>query len=267
MKRNHFLLFIIIMLPLFTQAQDRRYDQPHEHRSENMDESGSVVTIFSENGDQFFLVLNGVKQNNMPQTKVRVEDLPQVTNEIQIIFADNQTQEIQRRITFSDPVEGKAVNMVLKIERGQGGYARLSFVKSTPLIHDYRPDQGEYVMHYGRDMQQQTQVVINTPPPPPPGPVAMDPGSFNDAKNAVATASFEDTRLSTAKTIFSGNYMTTDQVTEICKLFSFEDTKLAFAKFAYSKTVDPNNYFKVGSVFGFDSNKQALNTFISSNPR
>ena len=85
MKRNLLLVSIIYMLPLLAIAQDRRYDQPHERHGENMGESGSALTIFSENGSQFFLILNGIKQNNMPQSKVRVEGLPQVTNEIQII--------------------------------------------------------------------------------------------------------------------------------------------------------------------------------------
>ena len=54
---------------------------------------------------------------------------------------------------------------------------------------------------------------------------------------------------------------------QVCKLFSFEDSKVAFAKFAYSKTVDPNNYYKVANVFDFDADKQALNAFISNGGR
>ena len=80
-------------------------------------------------------------------------------------------------------------------------------------------------------------------------------------------ASFEDTKLSTAKTILASNFLTTDQVMQVCKLFSFEDSKVAFAKFAYSKTVDPNNYYKVANVFDFDADKQALNAFISNGGR
>ena len=158
--------------------------------------------------------------------------------------------------------------MVLKIENGQGGFARLAFVKSMPLMRDYHPEQGEYVMNYGRDMQRQQ--VVNTPPPPPPppaGPTAMDQNSFNDAKQAISNAAFDETKMSTAKTILASNYVSTSQVIELCNLFSFEDNKLEFAKFAYAKTVDPNNFYKVGSIFGFSSSQDALNDFISKNPR
>ena len=36
-----------------------------------------ALTIFSEDGDKFFLILNGEPQNNIAQSNIRVEDLPQ----------------------------------------------------------------------------------------------------------------------------------------------------------------------------------------------
>jgi hypothetical protein len=91
----------------------------------------------------------------------------------------------------------------------------------------------------------------------------MDQRMFNDAKQSIASASFEDTKLSTAKTIIGANNVTTNQIMEICNLFSFENSKMTFAKFAYNRCVDPQNYFKIASVMSFDSNKKALNDFIS----
>ncbi|MCW3122568.1 MAG: hypothetical protein JWQ38_2060 [Flavipsychrobacter sp.] len=265
MKAASILLLVTLSLPVVSIAQDRRYDRGHE-RQVSYTENGSALTIFSENGDQFFLIINGVKQNTYPQTRVRVEDLPQVTNDIQIIFNDNRTQAIQKKITFANPVDDKAINMVLKIERMQGGYPVLTFHKCSQLMRDYRPEQGEYVMHYGRDVVRQ---VNNVPPPPPspPAPRAMDANTFREAKQSIAASSFESTKISTAKTILTTNYICADQVMEICRMFSFDDSKLDFAKYAYSRTVDQNNYFKVSNVFSFSSSKESLNTFISNGGR
>jgi hypothetical protein len=105
------------------------------------------------------------------------------------------------------------------------------------------------------------------PPPPPVTPSEMDGRAFNDAKQSISSASFDDTKLSTAKTIIGSNFMSTAQVMDICRLFSFDSNKLTFAKFAYSHVTDPQNYFKVASVFDFDSNKRALNDFISRGGR
>lgn len=271
MKVRSFLLLIIVF-PLFALAQDRRGGQGGGRsggysdggRSGGYTEGGSALSVFSENGDQFFLIINGVKQNTYPQTRVRVEGLPQVTNDVQIIFDDNRTPAIQKRITFANPVDNNAINLVLRLERTPRGNPVLSFHKSSQLMRDYRPEQGEYVMYYGRDKMPQP-VIIKTPPPPPPPPAPreMDPATFNDAKSSIVASSFENTKLSTAKTILGTNLVSTDQVIEICNLFSFENTKLEFAKFAYNKTVDRNNYFKVGNVFSFSSSKEDLNNFIS----
>ena len=232
----------------------------------------------------------------MPQSRVRVEQLPQYMNDVQIIFADNRTPELQNRVTIADPIDGKAANMTLVIERNREGRAKLKFSALTPVDHNYHAIQNEYIMPYGQPQQvnqqpqegttqttttytdpntgqviSQTTTTINsnTPPPPPApaGPVAMDAQSFGDMVNSISNASFEDTKLSTAKTILASNFLTTDQVMQVCKLFSFEDSKVAFAKFAYSKTVDPNNYYKVANVFDFDADKQALNAFISNGGR
>jgi hypothetical protein len=99
---------------------------------------------------------------------------------------------------------------------------------------------------------------------PPACQYPMDWSSFKSAKETVEKASFEDTKLSTAKAILSGNCVSTDQVCQLCKIFGFEETKLQFAKFAYPKTTDQGNYFKVGNVFSFDASKTDLNNFISN---
>ena len=91
----------------------------------------------------------------------------------------------------------------------------------------------------------------------------MDWGSFKSAKETIEKAGFEDTKLSTAKTIVGTNCLSTDQVMQVCKLFGFEESKLTFAKFAYPKTTDQGNYFKVNNVFDFDASKTELNDFIS----
>ena len=92
----------------------------------------------------------------------------------------------------------------------------------------------------------------------------MDHNRFSEAKKTITQANFEDTKLSTAQAILSSNCFSTDQVAQICHLFGFESTKLEFAKYAYDKTTDKYNYFKVGNVFDFEFSKEELNKFISN---
>lgn len=261
MKQHITQLLLVLLVPVLSFAQQGVY-RDHDHGRGN---EPSTLSIFSENGEQFLVVLNGISQNNVPTSKIRIDGLPQYGNDIEIVFTDNRTQAIRKRVNIADPVDGKAVNMTLKIVRNREGFARLKFHKCTEVERDYRGQQDEYCMNYGQPRQVTRQE--NIPPPQPRGPQPMDPNTFNDLKQSIANGSFESTKVSTAKTVVGSNYVTTDQVIEIINLFSFENTKLEFAKFAYNRTVDPNNYFKVGNAFSFDSNKEDLNNYLSSHPR
>ncbi len=308
MTRINYFLFFALLLPFSSNAQRGGYNNVYpQYRYDNMQYDNSVLSIFSENGEQFLVVINGIKQNMIPQSKIRIESLPKFQNDVQIFFADNRTQPIRRTINIADPIDGRAVNLTLRLSRNRGGM-RLKFHRMSECDRNYHGPRDEYVMYFGRPQQINTvtetsymdpitgQWITETTtttsdnyynnnnnntrfnnnnfnnnntytPPPPPAPVEMDFRTFNDAKQSIASASFEDTKLSTAKTIFGANFMTTNQVMEICRLFSFENTKVTFAKFAYDRTVDPQNYFKVASVFDFDSNKKQLNDFISRGGR
>jgi hypothetical protein len=85
---------------------------------------------------------------------------------------------------------------------------------------------------------------------------------FKDAKETIASKSFEDSKLSIAKQVTSSNCLFSSEVKEIMDLFSFEASRLEFAKFAYRYTFDVGNYYKVNEAFRFESSIDELNNFI-----
>ena len=280
------------------------------------------ITIFSEDGDRFFLVLNGVKQNPSAQANVRVDGLTNDYYNAKVIFEDGTKPEISKNIPVKDMGTGQFGEMTYKIKKNKDGELKIRYYSATPVPVNYTPPADMYSMHYGQPAPattvSQTTVTttsgnsgngsvsfgtpgggVNINIQDPNGttttqttttttynqssqgggvgiqPITansgcqypMERGSFGSAKATVANASFEDTKLSTAKSILASNCMSTDQVMAICQLFGFEETKLAFAKFAYSKTTDPGNYFKVSNIFSFDASKTDLNNFISNGGR
>ena len=98
-------------------------------------------------------------------------------------------------------------------------------------------------------------------------PQDMNSQDFNAARGTIQRTTFENTRLQVAKQIVGVNYLNTIQITDICRLFTFEDSRLDFAKFAYNHCTDPQNYYRIGEVFTFNSNTAALSDFVTSNPR
>ena len=90
----------------------------------------------------------------------------------------------------------------------------------------------------------------------------MNPRDFNEAVRIINNENFDERRLATAERIIAANPMSTRQIANICKLFNFESNRLEFAKYAYHRCVDPNNYFLIDEVFTFDASKKELYNFI-----
>ncbi|NDC41312.1 MAG: DUF4476 domain-containing protein [Chitinophagia bacterium] len=310
MKRT-FILFMLAIMPAFAFAQ-------------------GCITIFSEDGDKFFLVLNGIKQNSVAQTNVRVDGLDNEYYNAKIVFEDGTKQPITKNVPTKDAGTSQFAEMTYKIKRTKEGQMKLRFYSATPIPVNYNPPPDMYYSHYttveqpavtqvtqtttvtqggngmnmsvgaggvnmnvnvndpsnggGLNMNVNVGGVTNTQvthtttttttttsgsttPASQPArsgcSYPMDSRSFGTALKTIKDASFEETKLSTAKSIISGNCLNTSQVIEICKAFSFEESKLDFAKAAYSRTTDRNNYFNVNNVFSFDASKTELNEFIS----
>ena len=304
MKSKIVLFFFIALAPLSSYAQ-------------------GCITIFSEDGDKFFLVLNGVRQNPAPQTNVRVDGLPGDFYDAKILFEDPAKPRITKNIPMKDAMTHEFRDMTFKIKKNKDGELKMRFFSQAPVPVNYTPPADMYVAHYGQPVQTgntatQTTVTttsgtadgngsigitpgvsmnIDVPAQPAntvtqtttttrpgyqkdnggysnrPAPAAagcqhpMDWNSFKSARETVVKAEFEDTKLSAAKAIVGANCISAEQVVQICKIFGFEATKLSFAKFAYAKTTDPRNYFKVNNVFDFDASKTELNNFISNGGR
>ena len=293
------------------------------------------LTVFSEDGDKFFLILNGEKQNEIPQTNIRIEELNQPYYSARVIFEDKALQPITKNNLMIQDAEGVFVDVTYKIKKDKNNKVKLNYYSQTAVQPDFIPPSGMYVRHFGQSEETQREpntngskttttttktttttsnndnigASINMPgmnmsisisdpdldahstvtntttthhsssthtsggnaPKPKQQQQQytgnckgwpMSTADFNSAKNTIDESSFDDTKLSTSKSIATTNCLTTDQIIEICKLFSFEENKLAFAKFAYKATTDPKNYFKVNTVFNFSASKDELNRFI-----
>ena len=106
-------------------------------------------------------------------------------------------------------------------------------------------------------------IVYNVPPyPPAPYYLPMSDYDFNNLRQAIESKSFESTRMEIAKQVLSQRFVSTEQVMNLMNLLTFESSKLELAKFAYSKTVDKENYFRVNNAFTFESSIQELDDYI-----
>jgi hypothetical protein len=94
----------------------------------------------------------------------------------------------------------------------------------------------------------------------------MDPATYSNLCNSLRKESVDNVKMSTAKTFITESNLSSEQVLGIVKLFNFESNRLAFAKWAYSKTVDKKNYIRVYDGLTFSSSKKDLSEYIKNNP-
>jgi hypothetical protein len=278
----------------------------------------AILTIFSEDGHKFFLTLNGQKQNDRPETSIRVEGLAQQYYNCKIIFEDQSLGELNK--SYLGVVDGtqQPMDVTYKIKAGKDGKQVLRYFSGNPIAAGAPPARPADVPVYtsgnttpiagGTTTVTQVTTTQTTNPSGsvtingmgmnvnmPAGAVVtettttttttsnsnsvsgnmppaasntsgcngnpMAPGDFHSAKETIKNASFEDSKMSTAKQISDANCLYADQVAEMCRLFGFENTKLTFAKYAYKRTIDPQNYFKVNNVFDFDASKTELSKY------
>lgn len=323
------------------------------------------LVVFSENGEKFYLILNGLKQNEKPETNVKVTGLNAEWYTAKVIFdktASGQLPDLNSKIGMMDGgnfVSNKEVTYSIKNKKGKyklawGGTADIPqqpAVVPSQVIYTFNPSGnavqqtttttttgtgtgfGMNVNISGMDgsgTQQTTTTttggstmtttggttttttttttggdnvnvgmnvggvgvgisvsgtgmggtttttsqttttttggttVVDTQQPAAGCMYPMGSGDFASAKSSVQSKSFEDSKLTVAKQILNTNCMSSAQVKEIMQLFSFEETKLDWAKFAYGRTTDPNNYFKLNDAFTFETSIDELNKYIES---
>ena len=124
------------------------------------------LTVFSEDGDKFFLVLNGEKQNDKPQTNIRVEELPQPYYSAKVIFEDSTIGTITKTVQISD-MDDKMMDVTYRIKKDKASKAKLNPYSAIESKPDFIAPAGMYVHRFGQrefndGVNQTTTVTTNS---------------------------------------------------------------------------------------------------------
>lgn len=80
----------------------------------------SSLTVFSQEGERFYVVLDGVRQNDMPMTNVKITDLDRPNYKVKVIFDDASIEDINKNVFLQD-VDGNPVEVVYNIRPNKKG--------------------------------------------------------------------------------------------------------------------------------------------------
>lgn len=124
--------------------------------------SQSNFTVFNNNGQAFYVILNGIKQNSIPQTNVYVSGLKNGAYSTKLIFADGKTADIDKNFFIDAPSD---ITTRIIFKKGKGKLQLLSMepthgaLQQTGVVY-YRQDN--YAVY--SDAPVTTQIVTSTPP-------------------------------------------------------------------------------------------------------
>ncbi len=106
-------------------------------------QQSSNLVFFSEEGQQFYIILNGIQQNANPETNVRVTNLIQPFYKVKVKFVDGVTPEIDKTINFEQGTE-----TTYTIKRTNKGEIVLRWMSDVPIAQAPRPAANQHVIVY-----------------------------------------------------------------------------------------------------------------------
>ncbi|MFM7175994.1 MAG: DUF4476 domain-containing protein, partial [Bacteroidota bacterium] len=173
------------------------------------------------------------------------------------------------------PANGGSISMGVNISETGGGISM--------NVSGFEGNGNVSSQHSSVTTTTTTTTTTSAPPPPPPpaprpapivyvpgysGPIGCPmpllPNEFESLKSSINSKTFEDSKMTLAKQATGSACLTAQQVKDIMLLFTFEDNRLEFAKYAYGRTYDLGNYYKVNDAFTFELTIDELNEYINS---
>lgn len=103
----------------------------------------SNLIFFSEQGERFSVILNGVLQNPKPETNIKVTDLPAPSYKVKIIFEDTKLPQIDKNLAFQQGFESTFV-----IKKNNKDEYVVRWMNDVPLAQALPPSQGQSVIVY-----------------------------------------------------------------------------------------------------------------------
>ena len=273
-----------LFLALFSLVAFGQYQSPVGH-----------LTVFAESGDAFFMYLNGELQNDTPQTNIRIEDLDQKFYNVKIKFVDKTLKEISKNYVSVMNNDGFYEDVTYKIKVDKNKKTRMNYFSSIPVVQNYQAPQDVYVIHgspngqtpplvnngvsigginisinspnsnnnQGLNENNNNQAIYNSSKGCE-GKYEMRPSDFENAKRIIAKETFQDARRKVMFQMIENNCLSTFQIEQLMKLYSFDDERMKVAKFAFDYCVDPKNYYTLNNLFSFDSAKNELIDYTQS---
>lgn len=104
----------------------------------------SNVVLYTENGERFYAILNGMRMNDEAVTNLKVEDLNQPNYALKVIFENKELGEMNKNLYLETGSE-----IVYAIKLNNKGSYKLSVRSSVPIAQAAPPAPQQQVVYWG----------------------------------------------------------------------------------------------------------------------
>ncbi len=215
--------------------------------------------------------------NQIPADKDRLIRAKQISD--QSSWTAEQVRELMDMMVFEN----------MRLDFAMYAYDRTMDAQNYYLVHDALSDANNqqrlvnYIQSVGGTLRNPSSVTNNAPnttytttnrplsndtqtlPNTSKFSNVLSPTDFQATKDAITRFSSDNDRLREAKTVVDEQFLLSNQVGELVQLFVFDDVRLEFAKYAYAKTQDKENYDELLPLMQNVSSQEALRQYISEN--
>jgi len=185
------------------------------------------LIFFSEAGEKFYVIMNGVLQNTKAETNVKVTDLTAPNYKLKILFADSTITPVDKNLMFQQNTE-----TTFNIKKNNKGEYVVRYLSEVPIAQEVQPPASQTVVVYAPSgpalpvpvtttttvstTQQTTTTGVGTTQPTNGVAVGINMGGVNvsmDIKDPNGTVGSSTTTTSTTTTTSSQTSMQTVPLT------------------------------------------------------
>jgi hypothetical protein len=242
------------------------------------------INLFTEEGEKFVLFLNGIQQNNVAVSNIKVENINANVQKIRLVFDNKEIQDINQNLYYEKNREYTYVirnknkkTLSIDNQKVKSYTYVVKLLDVKPLVTKKQtkvwPDEPANIEHdttnksesntkiYTQNNGNEKTAIKNEE-------LICAPMSVNiltDLIKQLKAQSFEDNKIKIVKQVLTNNCVSTAQVKKLMSEFNFDSNKLKIAKLCYAKTTDKSNYFTLNDAFIHSFTAEDLNDFIKNN--
>jgi hypothetical protein len=101
------------------------------------------LVFFTEQGERFSVVLNGILQNDSPQTNIKITGLPAPTYKLKVIFEDPKIPELDKSLMYQQGTE-----TTFNIRKNNKGEYVVRFLNQVPIEEVLPPPPAQKIYVY-----------------------------------------------------------------------------------------------------------------------